>query len=429
MVRHSQPCQLNLLAPIDNAYPEAERRFSKRLTKMLRAKARANGVKLPKGDDLKQVLTDGLWPALTAVKAHYKTLRGDKNEWTPNQGDRWILRHMRCSADELPKRMTGYGSKAVTRLFWEAMKPPAPRYNEQGSQYVETFHTLNLWRAKWAWLALLKTWLPVDFTQQILRADKVAEWHSDFTKDPAKVRRFLKQWEPRRVVRMLIDTCADGHTIRDAMRMLGECLAEEPTFDRRFRDAHEMHAWFVAERTARFQRQFQAREAARLVNLTPEQRADEERRIAAREAKDNEPLPVDYGKKIDGKTVVTPDGVAHTIITPKTGTELNAWGVAMHNCIGSYVYYVRLGECQIFGVRTEGEAGAGRCCHWGIEVRGKEIVQFRGLQNINPPEELRAAVCAVLQAAKLVTRKPTMSEVAAATELTHVGREEERAAA
>ena len=71
----------------------------------------------------------------------------------------------------------------------------------------------------------------------------------------------------------------------------------------------------------------------------------------------------------------------------------------MHNCIGFYDYQIRRGYSQIFGVKT---AGSDRACDWGIDVHDRRIVQFRGLCNVEAPEELQRVVRDVLERANLI---------------------------
>lgn len=419
-INHTLPFSLDLTAPIRGEYPEAKARFSKRLIKMLRSKARANGARLPAGDydDLPTLLSDALFPALDAVKGQYKAFKGC--EWKPTRSDRWLLRHMRCPAGQLVKRMTGYDSRVVKRLFWEAMKQtsvdgPAER----------------AWEHKWSWVALLRTWLPVDYTQAILRAPQIAPWDSSFTDDPAKVRRFLKQWEPRRVVQTLTETVSFNYVIRDTLRMIDERKSGNlPLPDRRLSDVHAVHEWLVAERNREnerrreeWARQAALREQERLAAMTPEQRVAMEARQAEEQAREEKeraeallPLPVEYGKDVDGKVVITPDGAVHTIVTPKTPEELDLWGSSMHNCIGAYARSIRNGHCQIFGVRTEPKEGAERrAIDWGIEVRAGEVSQFRGVCNVDAPADLRLVVEAVLREAKLLGDVPAALAGALAT--------------
>lgn len=419
-LRHTMPRQIDLTAGVaaKDAYPETYARFNRKLLKLLRPKARAKGVKLAKGDDLTTVLESTLWPALEAVKAHHRAVRNGQ-EWIIQQQDRWLLRHMHCTAAELPKSMTGYGSKAVTKLFWESMRPPPPRFNEQGSQFAVSLHDANLWRAKWSWLALLRTWLPVDFTQQILRAPKIAQWDDEWSKDPRVLRKLLKEWEPKRVVRILTETCADSFTIRDTLRMLEQRETEIAREARewpnglqdgpfaapppreplpRARDCKELHDWLSAEQRRAYERQQQLREARRRAAMTPEQRAAEEERERLAKA------PFEHSdelKAVAGRQVTTPDGKVHTIILPHGPDELQAWGNGMHNCIGSYAWRIRDGECLILGVKTE-DVGNKRPCDWGIEIRGGEICQFRGVCNEEAPSELQNLVEQVLVEAKVV---------------------------
>lgn len=413
-VRHTMPGQIDLSAGVDGLrtlYPEAYDRFSRRLVKLLRSKARANGVKLAKGDDLCAVLEATLWPALEAVKAHHKAVR-DGATWTPQQSDRWLLRHMHCTAAELPKEMTGYGSKAVTKLLWESMKPIVCRPLPGGGTWTDTGRAD--WKRKWAWLALLRTWLPVDHSQQILRAPKIAQWDDEWSKDPRTVRKLLKQWEPKRVVRMLTETCADSSTIRDTLNMLaerkGRLAGEAVDWERdhlgepipaaepvpRTRDALELHEWLVAESRRAYARERQLREARRLLAMTPEQRAAEEER----ERKARAPFEhSDELKSVAGKTVTTADSKTHAILLPEGPVMMVEWGASMHNCIGSYASWVRDGTCQILGVRA---TDSQRPCDYGIEVRGGEIQQFRGLYNADASAELRGLVEGVLLAAKVL---------------------------
>lgn len=411
-VQHTMPGQICLTPCVSGTYPEATARFSKQLTRMVRRKARAAGVKLAKGDDLKAVLTATLWPALEAVKAHHKAVRNGV-AWVPDQAARWLLRHMHCEPYQLPKEMTGYGSKAVTKLLWESMRPPAPRFNEQGAQFVTSMHDANLWRSKWAWLACLRTWLPVDYTQQVLRAERIAVWDDSFSKDPRPVRKLLKQWEPKRVARMLTETCADSSTIRDTLGMLERrqqrldrdarwavdhpevpVVAAEPL--PRTRDAKELHDWLSAEVNRVWERERQMQEARRRAAMTPEQRAAEEEREKLTKA------PFKHSDEllsVAGRQVTTPDGVQHTLTLPTGPEDLALWGQGMHNCIGGYGDWIRSGHCLILGVKS---AGSERACDWGVEIRQGEIVQFRGVCNVDAPTDLQNAVEAVLLEAKVL---------------------------
>lgn len=397
---HAYPWSIDLTRALKLPYPEAEKRFEKRLVKMLRSKARKNGVKLPKGDDLQVVLAKGLWPAMTAVQAQIKTVRGEAETWTPGYGnlDRWMLRHMRCQPHELPKRMTGYSSKAVTRLLWKSLEPV-----DLGPDSPKAERD---WRSTWSWLALFRTWLPVDFTQQILRSSEITPWDDTFTRDFAKLRRFLKQWEPRQVVRMLTETCTDAYTIRDTMSMLARRKRRldrerglEPARQAeplpKTRGVIELHDWLTDEQNRIYEREREERAARRLAAMTPEQRAALEAKEAAAKA------PFEHSKElkvVDGKCVITPDGVVHTIKLPESPDQLSEWGSAMHNCIGGYTDAARAGH--ILGVKT---AGSDRAIDWGIEICEGEINQFRGVCNVEAPADLRAAVERILLDNALLT--------------------------
>ncbi len=407
ILRHSLPFYINLMAPLTHGYPEAEKRFNRKVIKVLRSKARANGAKLCSGDYDKvgTLLTDTLFPALKTVREQHKALRNDG--WMAGRDDRWLLRHLRCEPEALVKRMTGYDSRVVKRLFWEAMKPPP-----MSPQQPPWTTVSSLWRDKWCWLALLRTWLPVDFTQQILRADKIANW--SFDQNVAEVRKLLKQWEPKQVARMLTET-ATGSMIRDTLHMLAQrcnhtnrVAAAIP----RTRNVVELHDWLIHERNSQWERNREqqrlaneATERRRLEAMSPEERTAFEQREAdrlARIAKDREeelkPLPVDYGKDVDGKQVTVGDAV-YTVVTPKSNDDLAAWGSGMHNCIGGYASLIRSGHCQIFGVRI---SGSDRPVHWGIEVANGEIRQFKGIHNQGAPSDLQVAVTALLTEAKLI---------------------------
>lgn len=426
-VHRCWPWGIKLNGPIKDClsdYPAAAARFNRRVTKLLRSAARANGVKLPNGESLTAVLAAGLYPALEAVNAHHKAVRG--TDWQPGQNatDRWLMRHLRCDANVLPKSLTGYGSKAVTRLVWEAMKPtPLPAGLPPWTQTPKT-----QWRDKWAWCALLRSWMPVDYVQQLLRAERIAEWDDTFTATPGKVRRFLKRWTPAQVLRALTDTCADNNTIRDTIRMLDDRGREPGTGTMpdprtlpplpRTNGPLALHEWLVDERNREQRLAQQRREERRLAEMSPEARAEHDRIEAARNAE--ETAPFTYSEQMTermaaahGRTVITAsDGTVHTLLVPQHAQEMVLWGAAMHNCIGGYAYYVRLGQCQILGVRSE---GSDKPVAWGIELRDHAIVQFRGICNVEAPLELKAAVERVLKEAGLIEQL-TVGELTATLE-------------
>lgn len=408
-VRRIQPFTLDLMTPIVNnamAYPEVSQRFNVRVMRMVRAKARANGVRLPKAESTEDMLMAAMYPGVAAVAAQTKAM--NNAEWEPRWQtlDRWLMRHMRVGADGLPKAMTGYGSKAVKRLFWESLKSPIRLPNTPSWTT-----TASLWREKWAWLALLRTWLPVDFTQAILRAEKIAGWDDAFLAEPARVRKFLKQWTPKQVVRTLTETCADSATIRDTIRMLHQREAREGPWGENERlpplprtgGPNELHDFLTGEQTRRWEEQRRLREAERMAAMTPEARARWEAEEAARNAAATEPFKhSDRLRAVDGKVVITAsDSKVYTIVLPVHGEDLSAWGSAMRNCIGGYAWAVRAGNCQLLGVKTEGSE---RAIDWGIEVVDGSIRQFRGLCNADAPAELRAAVTRVLEDAGLLAK-------------------------
>lgn len=404
VVQHAKPFNLDLLAPIAEAYPLATARFSTRVVKLIRAKARANGVKLPAGpnDDVPGLIAAAIWPALSAVQAQHMTLR--KAPLVPANVDKWMLRHMRCPPAAIVKSVTGYDSRVITRLFWEALREPVITAGPDGKPMIVDSNT-KLWRAKWNWLALLRTWLPLDHGQALLRAAKVTEWDQSFTADPRAARRMLKQWEPKAVLRMLTDTAVSCTTIRDTVTMLSQhrnrvsqvavpCVEPIP----RTRHVQELHDWLTAARNRAHERERDERAAARLAAMTPEDRAAEEERRAAENTpfKHSEVLAA-----LDGRTVVTAsDGKVHTIVVPTTPDQLQIWGREMSNCIGGYGFYIRKGLCQILGVST---AGSGRAIDWGIEIADSQIRQFRGRFNADAPGDLVSAVYSVLLEVGLVS--------------------------
>jgi hypothetical protein len=390
VIRSGFPERFDLMAAIKEPYPAAKKRFARRFIKMLRAKARTNGATLPKGDfdDLTEFLIQALWPAAKSVREQFKAIRG--TELNIDHNLRWILRRLRGAPDSIVKSMTGYDSRVVTRLFWEAIKCQ-PRDSKR--PYVPNLNEDN-WESKWSWLALLRTYLPVDYTQQILKSEKIAEWCIRFSEDPSALRRFLKQWDAKKVTRMLTDTCADGFTIRDTMQMLDQWPNQHngEQLTRRFKDIPEMHEWLSAERN-RAVVERQAAWVRRMQNLqnqmTPEQRAEEEAREAAWKKKQEEPLSrMEWAKEIDGDMVMTPDGKVYMIVAPKTGLDLVAWGESMRNCIGSYRAQIETGYSRILGVIEGSEI------KWGIEIdpKTRRVIQFRGVCNKEAPLEVRNAV-------------------------------------
>jgi hypothetical protein len=74
------------------------------------------------------------------------------------------------------------------------------------------------------------------------------------------------------------------------------------------------------------------------------------------------------------------------IVVPKTNHELLDWGSRMNNCIGSYGNQFKFGSCILFGIKKNGELT------YNIEIRNKNIAQFRGKRNSEPDNEDRLKI-------------------------------------
>lgn len=419
---------LDILYPIDYPYPAVKARLAKRLVSIVRKHARRNGVRMAAGDytDFKQFLIDSYWPGSRVVREQYKVLRADNTEWHPSFNDRWLLRHLKGDPANIVKSVTGYDSRAVKRLFWEAMKP----YDVDDPVVPKVKRD---WPSQWGWCALLRTWLPVDYTQQLLRATHVTAWNGDWTSDVPKLRRFLKRWTPQQILRALTantpETALSTSAISDTIHMLAQRDAEAPPIPR-LPGPKRLHDWLVVERNRRYEHERRERQAERerreqewLAAMTPEQRAEVEARHArleaqrkAEEADRNAPLPVEYGEEIDGKIVTMNDGTELTILTPKTPDELASWGAAMHNCIGSYVDYIRREISQIFGVK---HSASDKVVDWGIEVCNRRISQFRGVCNEGAPSEVVSLIERALAEADIIYMSDPMAATVGAAYAAH----------
>ncbi len=352
-VRHSLPMDLDFAPPLKHrdAYPDPMARYHRRLVKLLRSKARANGVKLAKGDysSVNDLLRDTLFPVMkdlevafqASIKPDDPTIYRDMGLGLDKQNQLLISR-LRCTREDVVKSVTGWKGKALGRLFWEKVNPT----------------DLNRWRTVCSWAALLRTWLPVDYTQQLFRAPEVITFPR--TNNP-EMKLLLTQFTPKKVLTMLTlpkshPAPPDSSTLIDSVRSYRALKEANPAFTltQRFDNLTEMHDWL-------------AREARRL--------------------KDKDfPLKHEWAKDIEGKTILTAEGETYSLVTPKTSWELKEWGEQMSNCIGGYGHLVNNGHCTLLGLIREG------VCHWGVELRGSEIVQFRGRFNAAPPPELQQQV-------------------------------------
>lgn len=209
-VVRAMPLYLDIMKPIEGGqttYQRAYAAFTRRLVKLCRSKARANGVKLAKGDYLcfQTFLFDSLYPGLPFLRAAHEAANG-KELTDIKKGHGWLLRHLRASSrDGLVKAVTGRSAAEIGDALWASIASPRPL-------------------GKWSWLACLRSWLPADQMKRLLAAKPIVEWDpTRFTSNPAKLRRFLKQFRPSEVVTLLTEICPNGKTLLPLMDTLGFC--------------------------------------------------------------------------------------------------------------------------------------------------------------------------------------------------------------
>jgi len=94
------------------------------------------------------------------------------------------------------------------------------------------------------------------------------------------------------------------------------------------------------------------------------------------------------------------------ILYPSTPSDIVAEGHALHHCVGSYVERVAKKECIILFLRKCGEEEKP---FYTIEVRNKEVVQVRGMQNADATPEVKKFIS---QWEKRVLMRPDMPKAA-----------------
>lgn len=379
VVRRGSPYTIDLAAPIHHGgpngpYADALSKFSLRILRLVRAKARRCGVKLAKGDDLVSVLGNSLWPALQGLTDRGIVFhQGTQNLFPGNNGRvRWLLRHMRCPVDELPKSITGYDSRVVKRLFWQSVCIPPLTNCASFEESCQRIHNVT-WQSKWAWGALLRTWLPVDYTQRLLSAGSVAVF--DFGhEDIRPLKRLLRQFSRKHVLNTLL---AGGTYLVDIITLLK--ARQNLPFPRDARTIRELHDTLTEELNARHRAAIRARKEREVAALT-----EPFRHAGAVVA-------------LHGRRVLDQSGSTHVILIPENGLDLQRWGADMSNCLGTYVSRVQSRDSLIFGVRRESPLGHVHSCDWAVEVQEGRVVQFRGYRNESPPADLLEVVLGELR--------------------------------
>ena len=87
-------------------------------------------------------------------------------------------------------------------------------------------------------------------------------------------------------------------------------------------------------------------------------------------------------------------------IIPKSSEDLMDWGSEMHNCIGGYAYRVKQGNIKIIGVYKNSKLT------YNISINGKNINQFYGFSNSEPPEEDKLKVLKFLKEKNIINESP-----------------------
>jgi hypothetical protein len=335
------------------AYPVAIGRFHARLIALIRAKARANGLRLPKpaeGCRVATYLMDCLYPARRDFTAQLTTAGLNDFQISARMNQRYVLPALRGPTAEVVKRATGYSSKAVSKLFWSRMA-------EDG------------WSSRVGWAAVLRTYLPVDYTQQLLAAPKVAEFNGQTWNERAAVTRLLKTFTPKRLMGILQEP-QNGTLIRDAgaaYTVLWQAGWLLPV-PREFKTIEDLHDHLVRERRKLKERDF--------------------------------PLKIEWAEKVDGAEVL-----GYRLVCPTSAFQMKDWGEQMSNCIGGYAANVASGHTRILGLIQDER------CHFGIEISRGAVRQFRGRFNADAPADLRAAVENLLVDAKLIELDPSVEHV------------------
>lgn len=106
--------------------------------------------------------------------------------------------------------------------------------------------------------------------------------------------------------------------------------------------------------------------------------------------KENEQLLKNFKNAVqDAKKYMKFESNGMKIVVPATPGELAAEGNALHHCVGRYTNSVAKKECMILFLR--------QCTDetkpfYTIEVRGREIIQVRGVGNSLPTPEVQSFI-------------------------------------
>lgn len=321
-------------------------RNDKRLVKLFLAKARANGVVVPKWvkRDAKSIHDLAMYTQYPAVHDLAKLgFTGFTKDDT-----RILAPCLRRPLKPALKLISGHDSTKLTKLL------------------LAKKHVLT---ERLVLLRLLKGILPIDHIHQVLESDKV--WNASVnigdeggdTAGWSNARSFLKVYRDKSGVLVRWITTCENWLWRDTLRDYAR-VRQEPNFAMpETNDMAELHTIWTRQ--------------VRMLGVV-----DRPIKLPNRIAESG----------LDGLRVGE-----FTLVTPKTTKELQGWGETLNNCIGSYVQRIEGGHSDIFAlVDAEG-------VKYGIEFQPPTHInvdceepivsftvpnQFKGKHNIDAPPEL-----------------------------------------
>lgn len=247
------------------------------------------------------------------------------NEW-------WATKLFKDTEKKSIKYITGYDSRLITKLFYTRV-------------LNDKFHFF----ARCSISHLIRGFMKLDHMQKFWGAEKVMYRYGETNKVLIKTyREILKRMRPAAVLDYFTDENSTLADLRDSARMIIQ--RQDYVWPERIRNLRELHD-----------------------SLLPPRRA---RELG---------LPVGYlGEDFElecPKQVELVNGLKfgdYEIVAPKSSHQMQDWGNAMNNCIGSYASLVKQGQTIILGVLEKG------VIKYGIELNDFTIVQFRGKYNKEP---------------------------------------------
>lgn len=332
-------------------------RNEKRLIKLFAKLARANKVKLP---DLSKYIT-----LIDVVVATYYPVHRELTDYgisvnLPEFTHSVVAPHLRQPTFKaFLKSLAGYDSKALTKMV-----------------LADKVMTGDVAR-RWAILNILKGLIPLDYQYRVMQS----QWLPTFrpTEPRADIRRFLKHYSAQTIIQWICLSQAHGN------RYFADMVSM-------FKTIREIKPDYVAPKSTKIEEVHD--------ELAREQRKMQRVDRPIKQPKELLDLKME-GSKLSG----------YTLVLPKTTHELMNWGDQMSNCIGGYVNQIERGYSWILGCEKNGRI------HYGIELSPNEyeplarVRQFKGVRNVDAPEEMKNALVEILVAKSPVRAEPALLTV------------------